>query len=153
VSIADDDVTAGKHLKRRNPRELDPGQFVLLDAPDDLAVGCDLDDPVAVAAANQRVAADQPQRRKYLGAVPFGAVAGRARATGKVESVTPDDLAFTVVFANDAVPFVTDEIVSAGQLASQPRIAVRLRVFDVQRNFLNELSIPIDLNETPVAAF
>src|SRR5205814_128648 len=125
----------------------------LFNAPHDLASGRDLDHPVTVAATDQRIAILQPKSRKDLSTMPFGAVARRASATGKIKRAAPDDVAVAVVFANRAIPFVADEIVSVLQLASQPRVAMRLRMLNVKRYLLDDLPSAIDLDDPPVAAF
>ena len=74
VAVAEDQVAVGEQLERRDPGERDAGQFVLLDAPDDLARRSDLDHAVAVAGGDERVAAGQANRAEDVRAVPFGAV-------------------------------------------------------------------------------
>src|SRR5262249_39818644 len=101
VRIADDYISAGKNLKGCDPGERNAWKLVLLDAPDNFAFGRDLDHSVPVTAANECVAVFQPQRREHFRAVSFGSVAGRARASGEIESVAPDDFALAVVLTND----------------------------------------------------
>src|SRR5262249_51611805 len=71
VAVADHDVAAGQHPQRRHPGQADTGQFVLADAPDDLALRADLQHAVVVAAGDQGVAAGQAQGAEDLDAVPL----------------------------------------------------------------------------------
>src|SRR5262245_48402541 len=56
VAVADDEVPAGEPFQGGDPLEVDPGELVLLDPPDDLARGVDLDDPIAAAGGDEGVA-------------------------------------------------------------------------------------------------
>src|SRR5205807_6095933 len=106
MGIADDEVAAGKKFDRRHPRQRDSRELVLVNAPDDLAGGRDFDDPIAVAAGDERIAVLQTKSTEHLGPVSFRSVAGRARAAGQIERVTPHNLTVRIVFADRAVPFV-----------------------------------------------
>src|SRR5882724_9194116 len=50
VAVAHDQVAAGQQLQRRHPGQPYSRQLVVTDAPDDLALRRDLNDPVVVAA-------------------------------------------------------------------------------------------------------
>ena len=125
VGVAEDQVAVGPELERGDPGQLDPGQLVVVDAPDDLALGVDLDDPVVVPAGDQGVAVGQADGVEDLGPVPV--VAGRGGPAGEVELVAPDDLAGVVVLADGPVQLVADQVMAVGQLPGPAGVAVRVR--------------------------
>ena len=99
VGVADDQVAVGQELQSRDPSEPDARQLVVPQAPDDLALGVDLNDAVAVAGGDQGVAVGLADRAEDLDPVPFGTVARRAGSAREVELVAPDDLALGIVLA------------------------------------------------------
>src|SRR3954453_18139014 len=82
MRISNNQVAAGKKLKRCHPRQRDSLKLVLFNAPHDFSSGRDLNHPVTVAATDQRIAILQPKSREDLRTMPFRPVARRARATG-----------------------------------------------------------------------
>jgi hypothetical protein len=80
-------------------------------------------------------------------------VAGRFGAAGQIELVAPDDLAAHVVFANDPVPFVTNEIIPTGELTDHPRVPVRIGMIGLQGDLLDDFAIASDFHNPPIAAF
>src|SRR6266700_359413 len=87
VAVAEDDVAVGENFQGSHPGERDAGKLIVLDAPDGLAFGGDLEDAVAVAGGDESVAAGKAQGVEDVVAVAFGAMAGRSRAAGKVELI------------------------------------------------------------------
>ena len=64
--VADDRVPVGQPPGRPHEPQRIARQVVLVDLPDDLAGGIDLDDLVRVAAGDDRVAAGQPGAAERL---------------------------------------------------------------------------------------
>src|SRR5262249_5352507 len=108
-------------------------------------------DAVVVAAADQSVAGRQTNSTEDLDAVAFGAVAGGARPATQVELVGPDYLAFGVVFADAAVPLMADKVGAGVELARQAGVAMRFGMIDVERDFADDLPLPVNLDDAAVA--
>src|SRR5678816_4723977 len=67
--------------------------------------------------------------------------------------VLPDDLARrAIVFTNDAVPFVADEVIAAVELAGEARVGVWMRMVDLELDFPLELPFAIHFDDATRAA-
>ena len=136
VAVDDECVAAGQALGHRHPRKLDAWHVDLIERPDFLARRIHLDDAVAVAGANERVAVGETRRAVELGP----------------GVVFPDDPAGGVVLAGTPFGLVGDEVVAVVELANEPRVAVGVGLGDFQFHFAEQLTGAIDFDDPPRAA-
>jgi len=58
-----------------------------------------------------------------------------------------------VVFPDSSIALVADEVVTIGQLAGQPGVAMRMRLVYLELDLVVDFSLPIDLDNTSGSGF
>src|SRR5262249_54826438 len=125
----------------------------LLNLPYDLAGGRDFQNAVAVAGAEQGVAAGQANGGKDLVANPPGPGTPPRFLPEKGNGELPPTPPGRSVFPHDAVGFVTNQVVAVRKLANEPRVGVRMRVIDLEFEFLEHFAVAIDFDDPARPAF
>ena len=77
VAVIDQDISTGQNLKRCYPRELYPGQVILMKAPDCLTGRSHLQNAMPISCPDQCIAARKPNGREALIAKRFDAMPAR----------------------------------------------------------------------------
>ena len=129
------------------------GQVVLANLPDDVFGGGHLQNAVAVARADERVAVVEPHRGIDLVAEGLRAVAGPLLVSKERHVELPDDPASGVVLANHAVLLMGNEIRAGGGRAGVSRVGVGRRRLHRQRNLAGDHAGRIDLDDPRGARF
>ena len=132
VAVINQDVAGREQLQGSDPGKLDIGQFVLVEAPDDLSGGCDFEYGVSVAGANQGVAVFKSQCGKNLISEGLDTMSGPAFAVEQWDLVFPCGGAIRTVFANNSGCFVANEEVAIFESADEAGIVVGVGFIDLE---------------------
>ena len=129
--IADHGVAVGQALNARHEAERLAGQVVFIDPPDDFIVWIDLDQLVAVAAADQRVAIGKPQG--------FVGIAGHFDAA--------DFPSLSVVFPHHVFARQRHEVRAGERFADDPHLQVGALGGGRDLEFFADLPLAIDFDQ------
>ena len=131
MAIDDPSVSVFESFDHGDPGECYPWDIPLFEFPDDLFVGVDFDDSVAVTGPYESISVCESHH-----GIEFGS-----------DVVFPDDFACTVVFACQSECFVGDDVVSVGGGTNESGIAVWIRVRYRKGNRVNDFFISIDFDD------
>ncbi|MEY3172931.1 MAG: hypothetical protein RLZZ436_844 [Planctomycetota bacterium] len=134
VAIIDQDISGREYLEGGDPCQLDAGEFILVEAPDDLAGGCDFDDGVSIAGADECVAILQAECAEDLISEGIDTVSGSAFAAEQRDLIFPRGGAIRTVFADEAFGFMADEKIAILEGTDESGIVVGVRLCDLERD-------------------
>lgn len=125
----------------------DPAHVFIVQFPDNLSLGTELDDPVTISAPNQSVAVFQ----SYRGERPMLGL-GTTKMV-RVGLQVGDDLSGGGVLLDRKTEQVRCQVISVGQFSGHSRLhMVVVGLFGIHSDGLGDLAIRIDLDETRLVA-